>query len=72
MLARLAAIGASARHVCLSFSCRDTRQFRDTFPSWLVLQAFRLMQGDAALTYDDLPEFLGEPRSAVPASPAAR
>ena len=34
------------RSVCLSFSCRDTREFRETFPSWIVLQAFRLQQGD--------------------------
>ncbi len=69
VLARLAAIGASASQVCLSFSCRDTRQFRETFPSWLVLQAFRLMQGDGAATYADLHAYLGEPCSAVPDSP---
>jgi ATP-dependent helicase/nuclease subunit B len=68
-LARLAAVGASADTVCLSFSCRDTRQFRDSFPSWIVLQAFRLMRGDAALAYEDLATWLGEPTSAVPASP---
>ena len=57
--------------VCLSFSCRDTRQFRDSFPSWIVLQAFRLMRGDASLTYEHLAKWLGEPKSAVPASPDA-
>ena len=70
-LARLAAIGASAASVCLSFSCRDTRQFRDSFPSSIVLQAFRLMKGDATLMYDDLSKWLDEPKSAVPASPSA-
>ncbi len=65
-LSRLAVIGASAERVCLSFSCRDTRDFRETFPSWIVLQAFRLMKGDASLNYDDLREWLGEPASAVP------
>ena len=70
-LSRLAAIGASAAAVCFSFSCRDTRQFRDSFPSWIVLQAFRLMKGDASLTYDHLANELSEPTSAVPASPAA-
>jgi hypothetical protein len=68
-LSRLASIGASAAAVCLSFSCRDTRQFRDSFPSWIVLQAFRLMKGDASLTYERLATWLGEPKSAVPASP---
>jgi ATP-dependent helicase/nuclease subunit B len=65
-LSRLAEIGASAERVCLSFSCRDTRDFRDTFPSWIVLQAYRLEQGDAALTYEHLGRSLGEPASAVP------
>ena len=68
-LSRLAAIGASSSRVCLSFSCRDTRELRDTFPSWIVLQAYRLQQGDATLTYEDLATSLGEPASAVP--PAA-
>ena len=67
---RLAAIGASAERVCLSFSCRDTRDFRETFPSWIVLQAFRLMKADPALNYEDLGTWLGEPVSAVPASAA--
>jgi len=67
---RLAAIGASAGRVCLSFSCRDTRDFRQTFPSWIVLQAFRLMKADPSLNYEDLGTWLGEPVSAVPALPA--
>jgi ATP-dependent helicase/nuclease subunit B len=68
-LARLAAIGLSAASVCLSVSCRDTRAFRETFPSWLLLQAFRVQQGNASLTYNDLGGQLGEPVSAVPAAP---
>lgn len=70
-LSRLAAIGASAERVCLSFSCRDTRDFRETFPSWIVLQAYRLMKGDASLNYEHLRKALGEPVSSVPASSAA-
>jgi len=66
---RLAAIGSASGNVCLSYSCRDTRQFRDTFPSWIVLQAFRLKAGDPSLTYADLEKRLPEPASAVP--PAA-
>ena len=34
-----------------SYSCRDTREFRETYASWLMLQAFRLQQGDATLSY---------------------
>ena len=40
---RLATLDAS--HVCVSFSCRDTRGFRETFPSWLVLHTWRLKTG---------------------------
>lgn len=69
-LSRLAAIGAASERVCLSFSCRDTREFRETFPSWIVLQAFRLKMADATLTYDDLKKWLGEPASAVPRTAA--
>lgn len=64
---RLVDAATSARHgACLSFSCRDTREFRETFPSWLVLQAFRLRQRNGALTYRDLAAWLGEPASAIP------
>jgi RecB family exonuclease len=69
-LARVAAIGLSSATVCLSFSCRDTREFRETFPSWLVLQAFRVLRGNGGLSYTDLAEFLGEPVSAIPPDPA--
>lgn len=69
VLSRLAAIGVSSSAVCLSFSCRDTREFRETFPSWMLLQAYRLQQGDASLTYEHLCNSLGEPASAVPPDP---
>lgn len=65
VISRLASLGG---RVCLSFSCRDLRQHRETFPSWLLLQAFRLLKrGD--WTYDELNQALGEPVSAVPATP---
>jgi ATP-dependent helicase/nuclease subunit B len=70
-LSRLATVGVSAERVCLSFSCRDTRDFRETFPSWIVLQAYRLMKGDASRNYEHLRQALGEPVSSVPASAAA-
>jgi ATP-dependent helicase/nuclease subunit B len=52
--------------VTLGFSCRDLRESRETFPSWLVLQAFRLEQPGWPLAYEHLNQRLGEPVSAVP------
>ena len=69
--AGLETLAAAASRLCLSYSCRDTREFRETFPSWIVLEAFRLQQGDAALTYQDLQAHLGDPVSAVARSPEA-
>ncbi|WP_348263254.1 PD-(D/E)XK nuclease family protein [Telmatobacter sp. DSM 110680] len=63
VLTRLAASGAS---VTFSYSCRDTREFRETYASWLMLQAFRLQRGDPSLSYHELKAALGEPKSAVP------
>ena len=59
-----------ARSVCLSYSCRDLRQYRDTFPSWLLLQVHRLGRSGQT-TYQDLIDTLGEPMSSVPRSPDA-
>jgi ATP-dependent helicase/nuclease subunit B len=56
-------------NVTLSYSSLDTRQYRESLPSWILLQACRLIEGDAALTYDGLLKHLGEPVSCVPASP---
>jgi RecB family exonuclease len=64
---RLATLDAS--RVCFSYSCRDTREFRETFPSWLVLHAWRLKTGDASATFDDVKKGLGEPVSCVPGEP---
>lgn len=63
VLMRLAASAASAT---FSYSCRDTREFRETYASWIMLQAFRLQQGNAALSYNQMKAALGEPKSAVP------
>lgn len=57
--------------VTLSFSCRDTREFRETYASWLMLQAFRLQQGDAGRTYQQMKGALGEPASCMPVDRAA-
>jgi ATP-dependent helicase/nuclease subunit B len=56
-------------HVCLSFSCRDLRENRETFPSWLLLQVLRLQRPGQDLTYDDLNLALGEPVAALFSSP---
>ena len=63
VVSRLAVSGA---HVTFSYSCRDTREFRETFASWLMLQAYRLQQGNGALSYQAMTKALGEPKSAVP------
>jgi ATP-dependent helicase/nuclease subunit B len=59
-------LAASVASVTFSYSCRDTREFRETYASWLMLQAFRLKRGDAKLSYHEMKAELGEPRSAVP------
>ena len=35
--------------MCLSFSCRDLRQSPATFPSWVILQAMRVLRARRAL-----------------------
>jgi ATP-dependent helicase/nuclease subunit B len=65
LLSRLAVSDAA---VTFSYSSRDTREFRETFASWLMLQAHRLQQGNPSLSYPDMKKALGEPASAVPAS----
>jgi ATP-dependent helicase/nuclease subunit B len=67
IVSRLASLGAT--NACFSFSCRDTREFRETYPSWPVLHAWRLITGKASATFEDLKKALGEPASCVPANP---
>jgi RecB family exonuclease len=79
VLSRLATSGADGRDdesrtgaaqsaacITFSYSCRDTREFRETYASWLMLQAFRLEQRDAARSYPQMKAALGEPTSAIP------
>jgi ATP-dependent helicase/nuclease subunit B len=70
VLSRLAVLPAAADPdaggVCLSYSCRDLDDGRETFPSWLMLRALRLVKNDAALNYDHLREALGTPETLVP------
>lgn len=72
VLLRLAALPISAggeASVCASYSCRDLRDGRETFPSWLMLQLVRLKERDATLTYEALREGLAAPETMVPAAP---
>jgi ATP-dependent helicase/nuclease subunit B len=50
----------------LSYSCRDLRQFRETYASWLMLHIYRLVSGDTTKGYADLHTMLGAPVSCVP------
>ncbi|HXG55619.1 MAG TPA: PD-(D/E)XK nuclease family protein [Vicinamibacterales bacterium] len=67
----LSRLATSRGTVTLSHSCRDLREYRETFPSWLVLQAFRIRSDNATLSYPDLARALGPPVSIVPLEPAA-
>jgi ATP-dependent helicase/nuclease subunit B len=62
---RLAATSATSS-ICLSYSCRDLREFRASYPSWLMLQAYRIVSSNAAASFPDLMKTLGEPASCVP------
>ena len=67
VLARLATYGEGSR-VTFSYSVRDTREFRETYASWLMLHAYRLQQRDEKLSYQQMKAALGEPASSVPVS----
>lgn len=62
-------LGSLRGHVCLSYSCRDLREARASFPSWVLLQAVRVLEPAESWTYERLVDRLGEPVSAVPAEP---
>ncbi len=68
IVSRLVLLAQPQGSICLSFSCRDLREYRETFPSWLMLQAYRLLQPGADVTYNALNAFLGEPKSIAPAA----
>lgn len=66
-IGRLAAVsGAGDGRLCLSYSCRDLREFRETYASWLMLQAYRAVSGKPQASYRDLKNHLGDPKSCVP------
>jgi RecB family exonuclease len=62
---------AASPTATFSYSVRDTRKFRETYASWLMLQAFRLQQADASLSYPQMKAALGEPVSTLPRDRAA-
>jgi RecB family exonuclease len=66
VLSRLATLDGATARVCFSYSCRDTREFRETYASWLMLQAFRLERLDGRMAYHDMKAALGEPVSSLP------
>ncbi len=70
VVSRLVALGATSPRasVTLSYSCRDLRQYRTTFPSWVLLQAYRI-GGTDTVTFEQLLTDLGEPKSVVPSEP---
>lgn len=65
VVSRLAATGGAAS-ITLSYSCRDLREFRQTYPSWLMLQAHRIVSGQPTNSYPHLLKALGTPVSCVP------
>ncbi len=65
------AIGSLRGRVTLSYSMRGTGDGRTASPSPLMLQAFRVQQGDASLTYENLRSTLLPPACAVPHVTAA-
>lgn len=69
-VSRLAAASATDDvSITFSYSCRDLREFRETYASWLMLQAYRVSSGQPSATYADLRAHMGPPVSCVPASP---
>ncbi len=68
-LARLARLGAAAEEMVLSYSSVDTREFREAFPSWLVLRAWRAACNTPQAGYPALRTAAGEPVSVIPVAP---
>jgi ATP-dependent helicase/nuclease subunit B len=55
--------------ICLSYSCQDLRDGRQTFAASLMLKAFRLTRPGQDVTFTDLRAAVGEPVSQVPSAP---
>jgi hypothetical protein len=66
VLSRLASTEAApGREVYFSYSCRDLREYRETFPSWLMLQAYRLKTADPSKSYRDLNRSSPQPKPQI-------
>lgn len=66
-LYRMASLLASLRgRVTLSFSSFDVLDNRESFPSSILLQAYRLLSGNPAANYSDLMTALGPPAGYIP------
>ncbi len=63
--ARVCHIAELTGRVSLSYSSRDFRQGRETYPSWLMFHACRLLRPGTAFSHDELIAFLGEPATFV-------
>jgi ATP-dependent helicase/nuclease subunit B len=57
--------------VTLSYSCRDLRQGREAYPSWLLFQAHQLLQPGSGLSHEVLIGWLGDPATLVAATQTA-
>ncbi len=69
-LVRLAAMTADpAARVTLSYSCRDLREYRQTYASWILLQVYRVISGQPDAAFHHLHRYLGTPVSIVPDDP---
>ncbi len=62
-------LAALSGRVTLSFACYDLRDHRHTFPSWILLQAWRVVHPGEAWTYQQLSHAIGPARSPIPGEP---
>jgi ATP-dependent helicase/nuclease subunit B len=61
-----AMLGRLPRHVTLSWPCRDLSEDRETFPSPVVLAAYRLASGEREADMQALAKAIGPPASFAP------
>lgn len=64
MMAKL--LGSLQGNVTLSYTCRDLREDRETFPASVLLGTYRVITGNHEGDYSDLKEFLGQPVGFIP------
>ena len=59
-------LGSLRGKVYLSYSCRDLREERESFPSSLLLGIYRVITTDRNGDYRALKQYVGEPRGFIP------